>query len=81
MCDERHSGASSVLIWSAAPVLLANKRKNAMNASITIFDQAEEAILSYEVSDQALEAAATAVKDRAGSFTLAFCSGLDSCPG
>jgi hypothetical protein len=40
----------------------------------------EEAILSCEVSDQALEAAAGLVKDTAGGFTLAFCSGLDTCP-
>lgn len=43
-------------------------------------DQAEEAILCYEVSDEAVEAAAGSVKDKAGSFTIGFCSGLDSCP-
>ncbi len=37
-------------------------------------------ILACEVSDVALEAAATAGKDKAGSITLAFCSGLDTCP-
>ncbi len=36
--------------------------------------------LSYEVSDEALEAAAASVTDEAGSITLAFCSGLDTCP-
>jgi hypothetical protein len=46
----------------------------------TTIDQIEEAILSYEVSDEALEAAAGTMKDKAGSFTLAFCSGLDTCP-
>jgi hypothetical protein len=40
----------------------------------------EEEILSFDVSDEALEAAAGTVKDKAGAFTLAFCSGLDSCP-
>jgi hypothetical protein len=40
----------------------------------------EETILTYEISDEALEAAAGSLKDRAGSFTLAFCSGLDTCP-
>jgi hypothetical protein len=40
----------------------------------------EEEILSFEVSDEALEAAAGTVKDKAGAFTLAFCSGLDTCP-
>jgi hypothetical protein len=36
--------------------------------------------LSFEVSDDALEAAAGSVKEKAGAFTLAFCSGLDTCP-
>jgi hypothetical protein len=40
----------------------------------------EEEILSFEVSDEALEAAASSVKEKAGAFTLAFCSGLDTCP-
>ena len=43
-------------------------------------DQREEEILNYEVSDEALEAAAGTVKGKAGAFTLAFCSGLDTCP-
>ena len=42
--------------------------------------QREEEILSCEVSDEALEAAAGSVKEKAGAFTLAFCSGLDTCP-
>jgi len=46
----------------------------------TTINQIEEAILSYEVSDEALEAAAGTMTDKAGSFTLAFCSGLDTCP-
>jgi hypothetical protein len=36
--------------------------------------------LSFEVSDEALEAAAGSIKEKAGAFTLAFCSGLDTCP-
>jgi hypothetical protein len=40
----------------------------------------EDEILSFEVSDEALEAAAGSVKEKAGAFTLAFCSGLDTCP-
>jgi hypothetical protein len=43
-------------------------------------DQREEEILTFEVSDEALEAAAGTVKEKAGAFTLAFCSGLDTCP-
>jgi hypothetical protein len=46
----------------------------------TKIDQREEEILTYEVSDEALEAAAGTVKEKAGAFTLAFCSGLDTCP-
>ena len=41
----------------------------------------EEEILSFEVSDEALEAAVVgSVKEKAVAFTLAFCSGLDTCP-
>jgi hypothetical protein len=40
----------------------------------------EEEILGFEVSDEALEAAVGSVKEKAGAFTLAFCSGLDTCP-
>jgi hypothetical protein len=39
----------------------------------------EEEIL-IDVSDEALEAAAGSVKEKAGAFTMAFCSGLDTCP-
>jgi hypothetical protein len=42
--------------------------------------QRDEEILSFEVSDEALEAAAGSVREKAGAFTLAFCSGLDTCP-
>jgi hypothetical protein len=42
--------------------------------------QREDEILNLEVSDEALEAAAGSVKEKAGAFTLAFCSGLDTCP-
>jgi hypothetical protein len=42
--------------------------------------QREEEILSFDVSDEALEAAAGSVREKAGAFTLAFCSGLDTCP-
>jgi len=43
-------------------------------------DLAEDEILIHEASDEALEAAACGMKDKAGAFTLAFCSGLDTCP-
>ena len=43
-------------------------------------DQREEEIFTVQITDEALEAAAGSVKEKAGAFTLAFCSGLDSCP-
>ena len=41
-------------------------------------DQAEE-ILSYEISDEALESAAG--NKRAATYTLFYCTALDLCPG
>ena len=40
----------------------------------------DEMTLTCDVSDEALEAAAGTVREKAGAFTLAFCSGLDTCP-
>ena len=57
------------------PAALANKRNKAMTDM-----NMEEQVLNYEVSDEALEAAAGSVKEKAGAFTLSFCSGLDTCP-
>jgi hypothetical protein len=37
-------------------------------------------ILIYEVSDQALEAAAALIEGKAKNATVAFCSGSDTCP-
>jgi len=51
----------------------------AMNDSSKV-DLTDEINLSYDVSDEALESAAGAVKEKAGAFTLSFCSGLDTCP-
>ena len=42
-------------------------------------DQNEEEILTYEVSDEALETAAGA--DKSANYTLGGCSGLSVCPG
>ena len=42
-------------------------------------DQNEEKLLTYEVSDEALETAAG--KEIAGNFTLGACPGLSECPG
>ena len=49
-----------------------------MNESTISVDLTEEKILIYEASNEALEACG--MKDKAGAFTLAFCSGLDTCP-
>ena len=57
------------------PAALANKRNKTMTEM-----NMEEQVLNYEVSDEALEAAAGSVKEKAGAFTLSFCSGLDTCP-
>jgi hypothetical protein len=43
-------------------------------------DLTNEMNLTYNVSDEALEAAAGAVWEKAGALTLSFCSGLDTCP-
>jgi hypothetical protein len=40
----------------------------------------EDVFLIYDVSDEALETAAGCVREKAGAFTLAFCSGFDTCP-
>ncbi len=45
-----------------------------------MIEKLEEETLPCDVSDEALESAAGTTTDRAGSFTLAFCSGLDTCP-
>jgi len=51
-----------------------------MNTSTSCLDVNDHDIIAEEISDAALELAATMVKDRTGSLTIAFCSGLDECP-
>jgi hypothetical protein len=43
------------------------------------FDQSEDALFAFEVSDEALEIAAGAA-NRQVNFTLAACTGLSACP-
>ena len=43
-------------------------------------DLTDEEKLTFDISDGALEAAAGAVWEKGGAFTLSFCSGLDTCP-
>jgi hypothetical protein len=61
---------------SSLPTPLANKRMTIMNDATIGFDQIEE-LAAYEVSDEALEAAAGSEK---AGYTLAYCSGLSVCP-
>ena len=44
------------------------------------FEQDDEALLAHAVCDEALEAAADARPDNAAAYTLAYCSGLSTCP-
>ncbi len=44
-------------------------------------DQNEDGNLTYEISDEELEAAVHGVSEEAGSYTLAFCTALTDCPG
>ena len=50
------------------------KGSNAVNDSTV----RQEEILTYEVFDEALEAATGAVNEKAGPFTLSFCSTINS---
>jgi hypothetical protein len=51
-----------------------------MNDMIERHDQSDEEALSFDTSDTALEAAAAEIKYKAGSQTISFCSGIDTCP-
>lgn len=59
----------------------ATKGEVIMNDNTIGFDQTEAEFPTADVSDEALESAGGAAKEKAGSLTLAFCSGLDTCPG
>jgi hypothetical protein len=61
---------------SYLPTPLTNERMNIMNDATIGFDQTEE-LPAYEISDDALEAAAGSEK---AGYTLAYCSGLSVCP-
>lgn len=45
----------------------------------TNIEKNEESLLTYEVSDEALETAVVSII--AGNYTLAACTGLSVCPG
>jgi hypothetical protein len=40
----------------------------------------DEEAPNFDISDTALEAAAGEIKHKAGSQTISFCSGIDTCP-
>jgi hypothetical protein len=42
--------------------------------------QNDHALLIVDVSDEAMESAAGSVWGKSAALTLAFCSGLDTCP-
>jgi hypothetical protein len=42
--------------------------------------QNEQSVPIFDVSDEAIESAAGSVSGKSAAVTLAFCSGLDSCP-
>ena len=42
--------------------------------------QSDEAILVFDIADEAIEVAAGAVWEKGAAVTLAFCSGPDTCP-
>ena len=50
-----------------------------MNDETIGYEQSDEEIPAYAISDETLEAAAR-WQDKAGSVTLSFCSGLSTCP-
>ena len=48
-------------------------------ANASNLHEANEEILTHEVSDEALEAAAM-VKERVGNFTVSYCTVFSNCP-
>ncbi|MGB8894883.1 MAG: hypothetical protein WA322_16750 [Pseudolabrys sp.] len=52
-----------------------------MNNMTIGLEQTEEEMLTYEVSDEALESATGTGNEKAGNYTLYFCTALDLCPG
>jgi hypothetical protein len=59
-------------------VRLRDERNNPMNLTTVQMNQKEEEVLSFEVSDEALESAAGA--EMAVPFTSGSCTGISVCP-
>jgi hypothetical protein len=55
---------------------MSSKTRNTIAAQ----DATDHEMLVFDIADAMLEGAAGSVKERAGNITLAFCSGLDTCP-
>jgi hypothetical protein len=51
-----------------------------MSESVIDLADVEDTVLKYEVTDEAVEAAAALLEGQAKSVTISFCSGLDTCP-
>ncbi len=71
--DQRHS----ITVAFNSP--LANERINPMSDTFIGLDHAEAEILTYEVSDEALETAGDTENGNAG-ITLTFCTWTIGCP-
>jgi hypothetical protein len=76
---DRRAGRAWSRFRQADSLIIANKRNSVMEMSTIKFEVTDEEILGYDVADEALEAAACG-NEKAGAITLAFCSGLDTCP-
>jgi hypothetical protein len=62
------------------PASLAKERIDAMSDKTIGFEGNEDEILSFQVSDETLETAAGVGIEKAGAYTISFCSGLSTCP-
>jgi hypothetical protein len=62
------------------PAPLAEQRISTMSEKTIGFEDNEDEILSFQVSDETLESAAAVWKEKAGGLTISFCSGLSTCP-
>jgi hypothetical protein len=62
------------------PGSLAKERIDVMSDKTIGFEGNEDEILSFQVSDETLETAAGVGNEKAGSYTISFCSGLSTCP-
>jgi hypothetical protein len=57
-----------------------NRGRNAMSKKTTAFDQADEEVLTFDASDEALEAAAAAAPAKTGAMSFSFCTSPYICP-